>query len=1329
LTFTSRTSYTEVLNTILEQAQRLVPFKTANIMLLENGIMRLACMHGYKAMQNEDFMTNLVQRLADFPLDNEAVETRQPVVVPDVNQEPRWVRLAETDWIRSFIVVPICLGDRVLGLLRIDSHTPGTFSTQDADNLSPMASAAAIALENARLIEAEREQRQLSDALRKVGTVLSSSLDFDIVLDRLLDEIAEVVPFDTGNIMLVDGGRIRIARSRGYEAVGDDILRALNALNLDIATTPNLQRMVETGRSLVISDVASHPDWLDLEVGKHVGSWTGAPILVQGQAVAFFSLEKSEPGFYQPKHADRLTAFCSQAATAIENAQLYAEADRRAREMKVASDLLRKLNASPDVAETFPAILASLEAITGCERASLAMFDLSQEWFTVQALDRPRVRNKHGDLQKVEDSAASATILHDQPHLSPDLAAETAFRFEQELYQAGYRSRVSLPLPVGGRIIGALNMVWKEPAGYDPGQLPLLGQIADAIALALERGHLFAETRRQASYLEALNQVSQELALLRDLNPVLFQVIERALQLLDRNTGGIFLYRPEQEMLEWVVEAPDQATPKSYSLSRGEGLAGKVWDTGKSLIVNDFPNWPGKSPRAARSAGSAIGVPIQWGDDFLGVLLVTDEKQRPFHSEDANLLSQFATQAAIAIRNIRLFEQEQRHTAELEARVNERAFELRVLYELSLQIGYTLSYDELFQLTFAYLYRVIPFNVAGVCLLATESCEIFIQSSSPLSPESQEALESRLLATVSDLAGRAVDREQVTLTILDAAIFHQSSTILEELGSFFQVSLTIDEKTLGLLFVSLRTEDQFTGDRIRFTYTVANQVSQSLQRLHRLRAAERQRLENLVAHLPDGVLLFDSEDRLLVTNPAGFQALTVLNNTAIEGEVVTRLGPRKLRSILDRHNEPLPVEIALDGPPKRVFEAQARPIDQAVSQWVLTLREVTQEYAAQQQLQMQERLATVGQLAAGIAHDFNNILTSMMGFATLVRLDPSISEAAQRDLDRIVEQGQRAAQLIRQILDFSRQSIAEKRPLDLLPLAKETCKLLARTIPEDIKVELQFDPSHENYMLNADPVQLQQVLTNLALNARDAMENGGVMRFWLSKVTIDLSEFLPNPEMPPGDWLALSIEDTGTGIPAHVIPHIYEPFFTTKEVGQGTGLGLAQVYGIVKQHGGYINADSRPGQGTTFTIYLPVLPYAQPLPQEPPPVQLPHGTGQLLLVVEDELQVLQVIQTMLRRLDYRVMTATNGQDALEIYHHEKEDIELVLTDVTMPEMGGLALAESLRKLDPHVKVVALTGYPLGSADKELLSRGFVEWLQKPLKLELLARAIHRALKS
>jgi signal transduction histidine kinase/ActR/RegA family two-component response regulator len=366
----------------------------------------------------------------------------------------------------------------------------------------------------------------------------------------------------------------------------------------------------------------------------------------------------------------------------------------------------------------------------------------------------------------------------------------------------------------------------------------------------------------------------------------------------------------------------------------------------------------------------------------------------------------------------------------------------------------------------------------------------------------------------------------------------------------------------------------------------------------------------------------------------------------------------------------------------------------------------------EERLSQAVKLEAIGRLAAGIAHDFNNILTSILGYAYLIQSRNDIAAEAHDDLDIIVQEGQRAARLIQQILDFARKSMVQFQPLDMLSLLKETIKLLQRTLPESVQLRLQIGPA--DYIVRSDPTMMSQVMTNLAVNAVDAMPDGGELHIILDRLVIARGQDTPLPDMEPGDWVVITVRDTGIGIPEDALAHIFEPFFTTKEVGKGTGLGLAQVYGIVKQHGGAIDVETAVGVGTAFKIYFPALEGADKKEQPAVKNEIVPGHGEAIMVVEDEPVVLRSLTRMLELANYRVVAAHDAREAVELFQRQGDDIALLITDMVMPGAGGWDLITFLRRRRPNLKALVITGYPLEEEGHTLLSLGIVDWLPKPV---------------
>jgi CheY-like chemotaxis protein len=302
----------------------------------------------------------------------------------------------------------------------------------------------------------------------------------------------------------------------------------------------------------------------------------------------------------------------------------------------------------------------------------------------------------------------------------------------------------------------------------------------------------------------------------------------------------------------------------------------------------------------------------------------------------------------------------------------------------------------------------------------------------------------------------------------------------------------------------------------------------------------------------------------------------------------------------------------------------------------------------------------------------------------------------------------------------------ERRPLDLTPLLKEQKQLLERTLPENIEISMVY--RCDECIINADPTRIQQVVMNLVLNARDAMPQGGQVRIELDRLEVREGEPAPILEMNPGLWVRVAIVDTGVGIPADALPRIFEPFYTTKAPGKGSGLGLPQVYGIVRQHEGFIDVESGEGQGTTVTLYLPARPASTAAPVSAAAAQPARGAGETLLVVEDDQVTRAALVDSLEMLGYCVIPAANGQEALAILEERRDEVAVMLSDVVMPGMGGVALLETLVEKGLTVPTVMLTGHPLeedlnGLLDQELITA----WLHKPLGMEQLAEVVARVL--
>ena len=388
-------------------------------------------------------------------------------------------------------------------------------------------------------------------------------------------------------------------------------------------------------------------------------------------------------------------------------------------------------------------------------------------------------------------------------------------------------------------------------------------------------------------------------------------------------------------------------------------------------------------------------------------------------------------------------------------------------------------------------------------------------------------------------------------------------------------------------------------------------------------------------------------------------------------------------------------------------------------------QDISAQKNLEEQLRQAQKMEAIGQFAGGIAHDFNNILTAILGFSSLLQMKIPEHDPLRFNVDQVVVAAERAAGLTQSLLAFSRKQVLNLRPVSLNEVIKKVDKFVGRIIGEDIK--LQFIFKEEDIVVNADSGQIEQVLLNLATNARDAMPQGGVFSIVTETVQID-QEYIDFYGFGAlGYFARIAVSDSGIGMDAEIRKRIFDPFFTTKEVGKGTGLGLSIVYGIVQQHKGFINVYSEPGRGTTFSIYLPLGKAEQAVRAEQAETQIPVGGTETILLAEDDALVRDLSRTVLTDFGYTVLEATNGEEAVRVFLEHRDQVRLLLFDIVMPKKNGKEAYEEIRRAAGNVKVIFLSGYPaevIGSTG--LLEQG-ANLIMKPVHPQNLLRRIREEL--
>jgi PAS domain S-box-containing protein len=518
------------------------------------------------------------------------------------------------------------------------------------------------------------------------------------------------------------------------------------------------------------------------------------------------------------------------------------------------------------------------------------------------------------------------------------------------------------------------------------------------------------------------------------------------------------------------------------------------------------------------------------------------------------------------------------------------------------------------------------------------------------------------------------------------------------------------------------------------TSMIFREITERVRAEEKIRESE-EKYRAVVENIQDVIARFDRDCRYLYVNPVatrytGLRPADFIGKTHGElgfPEEKSRFWDGVIRQVFETGNTK-ELEFSLDGPSGafwfgwRLFPEFGA--DGNVKTVVTASRDLTERKKLEDQLRQAQKMEAVGRLAGGIAHDFNNLLTAINGYSDLLIQQMEETDPKRQEVEEIRKAGDRAASLTRQLLAFSRRQILQPKVVDLNVVVSHLEKMLRRLIGEDVNLLISL--RQDLWPVMADPGQIEHVIMNLAVNSRDAMPGGGTLA--IETANVELSEAIPLGaiEVPPGSYVALGVSDTGCGMDKATKSHLFEPFFTTKEKGKGTGLGLAMVYGIVKQSGGYILVDSEVGKGTAFKIYLPREREASLEALEILPAVPPMG-GETVLVVEDQGEVRNLVEEILCMQGYTVLKASDGDEALRLGRTVKKPIDLLLTDVVMPGMSGRELAERMQEISPGMKVLFMSGYaeegtfPPGKMRRESV------FLQKPFSAGTLAHKVREVL--
>ncbi len=872
--------------------------------------------------------------------------------------------------------------------------------------------------------------------------------------------------------------------------------------------------------------------------------------------------------------------------------------------------------------------------------------------------------------------------------------------------------------------------------------------------------------REREARLRVVNKIAAAVGKTLEIDVLMETIHQEVTPLFLSDAFFIALYEEDSNELEFRLQVDEGNREPPDRQRLGTGLTSWVIENKKPLLITDFNRIPAGVPKpelygTMKMPASWLGVPMLIGNRSIGVICVQTYQPRAYGEEELLLLTTIAEQVAVAVQNARLYETvaqelvERRHT-EQNLRESEEKFRNlaeqspnmifincrgRVVYanrKCEELMGYTR--EEIYAEEFDFLRLIDPEDVVRIKAafakhLAGEEVPPYEYGLITKSDQRLEAIintklinyenQPALLGIVTDISARK--RTERLLQALNSA-----NAAMEQAQSPDAVFTAAGErfKQFGFYSVVFFLEEDQQSLKLHYS----SYDAPLLEKLENLIGVGLENFSLPVAG--EGVLdqVIRARQTVFSTTQDSFQR----NFPKLQADSVDKM--IDLLQVTQAVSAPLVPEdrvmgmlsVQSDNLGPDDIPAVTAFANQMATAWQKTrlvedLRESLDELQeTQEQLLQAQKMEAVGKLAGGIAHDFNNLLTAIKGFTELLLRRSSSDDPSHSDLLGIKKASEQAARLTRQLLAFSRKQVLQPRIINLNEIVIKMQEMLHRLIGEDI--ELVVNLQDDLHTVRADPGQIEQIILNLAVNARDAMSDGGTLTLQTANIAVGRQRSRSIPVLEAGEYALLTVRDTGSGMNRETRRRLFEPFFTTKDTGKGTGLGLATVYGIVRQSNGTIFVDSEPGKGTAFTIYLPreVGKTESPTLETTPKEKL-RGSERILLV-EDEDMVRQLAERVLREYGYSVLVSSRGSEALEVAARQSDTIQLMITDVIMPGgMNGKQLADRIAKIRPGMKVLYISGYANGSLFTTGGQDARIHLLQKPFSPLVLVQKVRELL--
>ena len=785
----------------------------------------------YRLLVDEGMREPPERRPLGTGLTSLVVEKKTPLLIRDFEKEKDHLPEARV-WgtmkiPASWLGVPMMIGQRLIGVICVQAYRSHAYGEEEQQLLSTIADQVAVAVENARLYEMEREQRELAEAMAEATAALTGTLDFDQVLDRILEQVSRVVPNDAANIMLIEGDLARVVRCRGYERFGVEEL--IPTVVLRIPRVPNLQRMVENKEPMVIPDTAHYPGWIRVPVTKWLRSHAAAPIVVRGEVIGFLNVDSATPGFFTQAHAETLRVFADHAAAVIENARLYESERRRSAQLELLHQASLHLTSTFELQPILEVILDHALQLVAAYDAHIFLYDGQRLTFGAALWEDGRQQKPYAEPRP---HGLTYTVARTGERIViSDVNSHPLFQD----YQWG-GAIVGLPLRIGERVVGVMNVAFDKPHVFNEDELRVLGLLADQAAIAIENARLFEEEKRRARQLALINEVGDKAASILDLDRLMQEVTGSIQESF--NYYNVALMLVDEDRHELVMRAIaggfEHMTAGGYRQSLDEGIMGFVARTGQSWLARDVS----KDPRYVRGflgevrTKSELCVPIKLGGKVIGVLDLQSIVLNDFDELDLVAMEAVADRLAVAIQNARLFEETRR-----------RAHQLQTVEEVGRRVSAILDLDELFSYVVKAIQQNFDYNHVDILLVEPDTGYVVFRASSDPALEKmwkeqglrfkigEEGVVGWVAQTGEPLLANDVSQEPRYLP----------DELLPQVKSELAVPLKVGERVVGVLDVDSEKLNAFSGDDLFVLQTLANQIAIAIENARLYKAEQRRR--------------------------------------------------------------------------------------------------------------------------------------------------------------------------------------------------------------------------------------------------------------------------------------------------------------------------------------------------------------------------------------------------------------------------------------------------------------------------------------------------------